>query len=61
MTQTPGPGETAKPGTTITITVGHFVAPTTAPLPTTEPVTTQEAPPPIAPTLPSDTTQQPSP
>jgi hypothetical protein len=24
---------------------------------TTEPVTTQEAPPPIAPTLPSDTTQ----
>ena len=61
MTQTPGPGETAKPGTTITITVGHFVAPTTAPVPTTEPVTTQEAPPPIAPTLPSDTTQQPSP
>ena len=61
MTQTPGPGETAKPGTTITITVGHFIAPTTAPVPTTEPVTTQEAPPPIAPTLPSDTTQQPSP
>ena len=62
MTQTPGPGETAKPGTTVTITVGHFIAPTTAPpVTTTEPVTTQEAPPPIAPTLPSDTTQQPSP
>jgi serine/threonine-protein kinase len=60
MTQTPGPGESAKPGATITITVGHFVAPTTtatAPVTTTEPVTTQEAPPPIAPTLPSDTTQ----
>ncbi len=60
MTQTPGPGESAKPGTTITITVGHFVAPTTtatAPVTTTEPVTTQEAPPPIAPTLPSNTTQ----
>ena len=62
MTQTPGPGETAKPGTTVTITVGHFIAPTTAPpVTTTEPVTTQEAPPPIAPTLPSDTTQQPTP
>src|SRR6476646_10344923 len=62
MTQTPGPGETAKPGTTVTITVGHFVAPTTAPVTTTtEPVTTQEPPPPIAPTLPADTTQQPLP
>jgi beta-lactam-binding protein with PASTA domain len=27
LTQTPGPGETAKPGTTVTITVGHFSAP----------------------------------
>jgi beta-lactam-binding protein with PASTA domain/predicted Ser/Thr protein kinase len=27
LTQPPGPGETAKPGTTVTITVGHFSAP----------------------------------
>jgi len=36
LTQTPGPGESAKPGTTVTITVGHFVPqPTTAPETTT--------------------------
>jgi serine/threonine-protein kinase len=58
MTQTPGPGESAKPGATVTITVGHFVEPTTPPpVTTTEPVTTAEAPPPIAPTLPTGTTQ----
>ncbi len=58
MTQTPGPGESAKPGATVTITVGHFVEPTTPPpVTTTEPVTTAEAPPPIAPTLPTGTTE----
>src|SRR6185503_9348734 len=57
LTQTPGPGESAKPGTTVTITVGHFVEPAPPPVTTTEPVTTAEAPPPIAPTLPSGTTQ----
>ena len=29
LTQDPGPGSTAKPGTTVTITVGRYVAPTT--------------------------------
>ncbi len=58
MTQTPGPGESAKPGATVTITVGHFVEPTPPPpVTTTEPVTTAEAPPPIAPTLPTGTTE----
>src|SRR4051812_30233981 len=61
LTQTPGPGESAKPGTTVTITVGHFVEPkpTTPTTPVVEPpppTTTEEAPPPVAPTLPSDTT-----
>ncbi len=42
LTQTPGPSEPAKPGATVTISVGHFVAPppaapTTTELPTTEP------------------------
>src|SRR5262249_61843811 len=49
MTQTPGPGESAKPGTTVTITVGHFVAPppttTTVTTQPTEPTTTEETPP----------------
>jgi len=27
LTQSPGPGETAKPGTTVTVTVGHYSAP----------------------------------
>jgi serine/threonine-protein kinase len=47
LTQEPGPGTTAKPGTTVTITVGHFVAPppttletTTESLPTTTDTTT---------------------
>jgi beta-lactam-binding protein with PASTA domain len=47
LTQTPGPGETAKPGTTVTITVGHFSAPppptvdtTTIPPPTDTTTTT---------------------
>jgi eukaryotic-like serine/threonine-protein kinase len=67
LTQTPGPGESAKPGTTVTITVGHFVEPAPPPVTTTEPTTTEEAPPPVAPTLttPTDTTapqqQQPTP
>jgi eukaryotic-like serine/threonine-protein kinase len=73
LTHTPGPGESAKPGSTVTITVGHYVAPaqtttaptttaptTTAPT-TTAPTTTAEAPAPVAPTLPTDTQQQPSP
>jgi serine/threonine-protein kinase len=62
LTQTPGPGESAKPGTTVTVTVGHFVEPaTTVATTTVPPVTTEEAPPPVAPTLPSDTTPQPTP
>jgi eukaryotic-like serine/threonine-protein kinase len=68
LTQTPGPGESAKPGTTVTITVGHFVEPAPPPVTTTEPTTTEEAPPPVAPTVttPTDTTpaqqdQQPPP
>jgi beta-lactam-binding protein with PASTA domain len=52
LTQTPGPGERAKPGTTVTITVGHYVAP-----PTTEQVTT--APPPTTDTTATDTTTVP--
>ena len=39
LTQTPGPGESAKPGTTVTITVGHYTAP--PPPTTTQPVTTE--------------------
>ena len=45
LTQSPGPGQTAKPGTTVTITVGDFVAPpppttTVAPTTTLPPTTT---------------------
>jgi eukaryotic-like serine/threonine-protein kinase len=36
LTQDPGPGSSAKPGTTVTITIGHFVAPP----PTTDTTTT---------------------
>jgi len=62
LTQTPGPGESAKPGTTVTVTVGHFVEPaTTVATTSVPPVNTEEAPPPVAPTLPSDTTPQPTP
>jgi serine/threonine-protein kinase len=47
--QTPGAGTSAPPGSTVTITVGHYVAPPTT---TTEPTTT-----PVAPaTAPADTT-----
>ncbi len=49
LTQTPGPAEPAKPGATVAITVGKFVAP-----PTTAPITT--APPPTTDTTPTDTT-----
>ncbi len=31
MSQSPGPGESAKPGTTVTITVGQYVPPVTEP------------------------------
>jgi serine/threonine-protein kinase len=34
MTQSPGPGESAKPGSTVTITIGHFVPPPTETTPT---------------------------
>jgi beta-lactam-binding protein with PASTA domain/predicted Ser/Thr protein kinase len=44
MSQSPGPGESAKPGTTVTITVGHYVAP----VETTTTVSTD--------TVPADTT-----
>jgi len=47
LTQTPGPGESAKPGTAVTITVGHYVAP---PPPPTTPTTTPTD------TIPLDTT-----
>jgi serine/threonine-protein kinase len=43
LTQDPGPGSSAKPGTTVTITVGHYVAPpptTTTTTTTTTPTTT---------------------
>jgi eukaryotic-like serine/threonine-protein kinase len=48
LTETPGGGETAKPGTTVTITVGHYVAPPTTVETTTTPTdttSTQPAPP----------------
>jgi beta-lactam-binding protein with PASTA domain/predicted Ser/Thr protein kinase len=51
LTQTPGPGETAKPGTTVTITVGHFSAP---PPPTVD--TTTLPPPDTTTTTTTDTT-----
>jgi beta-lactam-binding protein with PASTA domain len=49
LTQTPGPGETAKPATTVTITVGHFSAPpptvdTTTLPPPTDTTTTDTTP-----------------
>ncbi len=42
LTEDPGPGTTAKPSTTVTITVGHYVAPPTPPpeTTTTEPTDT---------------------
>jgi eukaryotic-like serine/threonine-protein kinase len=59
LTQTPGPGEAAKPGSTVTITVGHYAAPPPTTTTTTPPTTTTvESPTPVAPTLPSGTTQQ---
>jgi beta-lactam-binding protein with PASTA domain/predicted Ser/Thr protein kinase len=43
MSQTPGPGDSAKPGTTVTITVGRYVAPaTTTEQTTTERTTTEQ-------------------
>jgi beta-lactam-binding protein with PASTA domain len=48
MTQTPGPGEAAKPGSTVTITVGRFTAP--------PPETTTTATPPTTDTVQLDTT-----
>ncbi len=46
LTQTPGPGESAKPGTTITVTVGRYTPPppTTTQQVTTEPDTTLTQP-----------------
>jgi hypothetical protein len=41
MTQTPGPGESAKPGAAVTITVGHYTAPPTT---TTDTTTTDTIP-----------------
>ena len=41
LTQTPGPGESAKPGATITVTVGRYTAP--PPPTTTQQVTTTDA------------------
>ena len=40
MSQSPGPGESAKPGTTVTITIGRYVAPVTEPTTTTIPTDT---------------------
>ena len=53
MTQTPGPGESAKPGTTVTITVGHFTEP--PPETTTEETTTETVP--LDTTVPDDQQQ----
>ncbi|HKP18192.1 MAG TPA: Stk1 family PASTA domain-containing Ser/Thr kinase [Gaiellaceae bacterium] len=55
LTQFPAPGEKAKPGTTVTITVGHYTAPPTTEetTTTTEPTTTETVP---TETLPTDTT-----
>jgi beta-lactam-binding protein with PASTA domain len=51
LTQSPGTGETAKPGTTVTVTVGHYSAP--PPPPTTVDTTTL---PTTTDTTPTDTT-----
>jgi serine/threonine-protein kinase len=48
LTQSPGTGETAKPGTTVTVTVGHYSAP--------PPPTVDTTPPPPTDTTPTDTT-----
>jgi hypothetical protein len=40
QTQSPGAGSTAKPGTTVMIVVGHYVAPVTTVPTTTVPTTT---------------------
>jgi eukaryotic-like serine/threonine-protein kinase len=54
LTQDPGPGTTAKPGTTVTITVAHYVPPpTTEETTTTEPTTTETT---TETTMPTDTT-----
>jgi beta-lactam-binding protein with PASTA domain len=44
QTETPGPGSTAKPGTTVMIVVGHYVAPVTTAPTTTAPTTTDTTP-----------------
>jgi serine/threonine-protein kinase len=62
LTQTPGPGESAKPGSTVTITVGHYTAPPPPTTTTTPPTpTTVEAPTPVAPTVTTGTTPQTTP
>jgi eukaryotic-like serine/threonine-protein kinase len=63
LTQTPGPGESAKPGSTVTITVGHYTPPPPPPTTTTTPPTptTVEAPTPVAPTVTTGTTPQTTP
>jgi len=49
LTQTPGPGETSAPGTTVTITVGNYAPPPTTTETTTTPTLTET-------TTPTDTT-----
>jgi beta-lactam-binding protein with PASTA domain len=56
LTQTPGPGESAKPGTTVTITVGHYVAP---PPPPTTTATTPTYTIPLDTTVPGQTPPNP--
>jgi serine/threonine-protein kinase len=57
LTQFPGPGETAKPGATVTITVGHYTPPPPTETATTEPPPTDTAPTDTVPTdtVPTDT------
>jgi serine/threonine-protein kinase len=57
MTQSPGPGESAKPGATVTITVGHFVEP---PPETTTTATTTTATATTAATTTEEITTQPT-
>jgi eukaryotic-like serine/threonine-protein kinase len=68
LTQTPQGGEAAKPGATVTVTVGHYTPPpppptteqqtTTAPV-TTAPATTAQPPPTFTDTTTTDTTTTP--
>jgi eukaryotic-like serine/threonine-protein kinase len=57
LTEDPSPGDKAKPGTTVTITVGHYVAPAATETTTTTSTTTDTVPTDTVPTdtVPTDT------